>query len=1445
MSKANANSLHVTTIQGQNEAIDTFERASINRSKVPSKEVVEKLFEKLLSIRAFPEKAKLSLRNQSTERKWDLLLTENESNSSFDLNKMSMASMSSISLPGNSKSSSPKVPETILKAKSDNLPPQSKSKIPPLHAKEHQQHRETPISEGSPGWFVWKLLNKDVDVKNLVRLEKNLAENRLFDKENITWVQNFLSIQGETALAVHLSSISKKVIKSDEEYNHEYLLVKCMKNALENQAYVSQVGHSDDTPISKSVIISSLMGALTSTRMSTRFLVTEVLVNLMKNRHKDLQENIVNHLRNLSLSKKKTSHFKAWLEVFGSSLRSASWGSKISDHSYLKNYITITLILINVIVHAAGPARKRIAIRKQFEESHLLSIFETIKQFEDARIHLELEKYENSAKSDEQERNIRQSKTLPALPNLDDEYESTSMSTSSHTASGEFNELKKFGFFGPQERSTQLNASYGIRKSPVKRDASVLEDQNSDDSTMAQKVFSKIAALETSSNSHGLIDKVLLLLDCLLEKTPNSYRESGDKELFSAVTLERLIDSLSTESIARSAIAETKSLKKELKRQKQLNETLSKNAELQDKAGLRAENESQSQEIKSLGCQISLLQRQIKQLEQDKAKAFRNRNVNHSFEDLNSRDETDDDSVADDRSVSSTHLQLERISVNETPKKHFRKGPPTPPLLYSRPNLSAQKVDYNASPKRTDNDRDASTATVETPTKKSNELSVDISLKPQTLSVPSSPPSPSFLESIGKKEKISSYSGTVIMPSAPPLPPFLSNLASATAKSTKEDTKINSSEKVAIAEAAVITTVAAVPPPPPPPPPLPPFALAQSNASTLSTTSNGSIGSTPAPVPPPPPPPPPIALLPPPKAEAVSTDNAIAKCDPHVSNESTDISIRPKVKLKQLHWNKINDIEKTFWNEFEDSSISEKLAAEGIFEEVEKIFAASQPSKKSPDSEKSRKPNTDSKAAKVSFLSRDLAQQFGINLHMFAGVSDEALVIKILRCSPEILENISVIEFFNNDALVEVSDSLAKNLLPYSSDPRTGKKPQKDPKELDRADRLYLELCFNLKHYWRARSKALLFTQSYQKEHLHLKEKLDLVDLGISCVKESGSFKSVLGIMKIMGNFMNEHTKQARGFKLDSLQRLKYMKDESNSMSFLHYMEKTIRQSFSEYGSFVDDLELLTEMQNVSIEQLEVDCKAMNKEVEIINNSLQHGKLSREKDLHPSDRIIQTITVPMQNATSRNALIQSRMKRTLSVFKSLMVYFGEDPNDAKAKDGFFQKIITFVTEFKKAHVENIQKEEEQRVYDARKKRIEDESANKTPTEETDEKNFVDSVEESSAVIDSLLEKLKSTSEEAKTKRENRRSKMLTVASEMEVSSSELDSVTVENEYESVNNLKRRLTTRKSKLGLSTTNEQSVSRAQVMLHQLRTAEDLTLVIPNDDVNKENMVNIEKE
>ena len=82
---------------------------------------------------------------------------------------------------------------------------------------------------------------------------------------------------------------------------------------------------------------------------------------------------------------------------------------------------------------------------------------------------------------------------------------------------------------------------------------------------------------------------------------------------------------------------------------------------------------------------------------------------------------------------------------------------------------------------------------------------------------------------------------------------------------------------------------------------------------------------------------------------------------------------------------------------------------------------------------------------KVTFLARDISQQFSINLHAFNSFSDEEFVLKVLRCDKDVLANPAVLDFFGKEDIVEITNTLARNFEPYSTDYKTEEitKPEK------------------------------------------------------------------------------------------------------------------------------------------------------------------------------------------------------------------------------------------------------------------------------------------------------------------------------------------------------------------------------------------------------------------
>ncbi|CAK9436483.1 uncharacterized protein LODBEIA_P10410 [Lodderomyces beijingensis] len=1683
MVKTNSNSLHVTTAYVPKEPISNFNLTSIIRGKVPDHQTVDLLFEKLLSVRAFSDEAVYTLRNQSYERKWELILRENETNSNFDLDRLFLQthlkypSQMHTYIMANNNSTDIFLPSSLPqleKNASSNQESEKSESIFSIDSKKSHfsmSNIEKTPKEGTPEWFVSRILAGKLTLKDLKKLEKRLNNEVASDDKYSDWRQKFLLSQGETALAVILSKISKKSIKSNEEFDKEYLLVQCLKYIIdykhegeeeerqeEEGIEVNEVVDANATDIlkNKTILINALVYSIMSPKIVTRTIVTEVLITLMIDRPDEVYHVILTQFRNLQNVSMISSRFQAWLASFEATLPQTSRGKAFA---HLKNYIIITLVLINCIVELAGSVKRRMSVRLELNDANILRIFDKIKSFDNDRIRGQLERY-NSYAADDRELLLAEKKEK-----LESDSQSETRGCSIETCSEESssfadhhhrhnhhhhyhegykeveveveetksripedakvilrssprksNSTHSGGFEAAQENiklnpSNQNNPSYssnagnasnagkssksrtGARGSSTTTTKVDTLEKRQDLSTKIQSVLSKLVRLEKSSpsnSSSGNMGQATLLVDCLLDQLSNTVGKTTIPDQISSMTIQRLIDGLASEMVARNAIAEMRDQRKELQRLKEANRSLKKALKESVTAAKAAaaaaaaaaattttttttskesapENASQTETIAQQSKQISLLQRQIKGLEQEKNKMARNRGIYHSFEDANDT-RAQQESAIGKRGVLANVPSNESLPVyanasyaklNDSQASSIKRSS-TPPGLFAKlasapssdqgrgtfqSGNSFEAFSHSCSSKGRagaeaeaastardnilagppfSNSHSTSTLSLEqqaahsilSTTFKSHTQRHDatIPVEDSTLLVGSYPEGRPFLSQNQTPERtlsqfsIDSYhsSSRTLNPDLPP--PLLTHAANSTTSgiyptpslappvhSSFSDQSALASDNNNLTLNAHSVILPRIPPPsilmtnskatsvigpaPPAAPPLPlkldttlkaPPAPAPAPAAPAAPPAPAPAPAPPAPIPPPPPPlppslstpssvplppplPPPFPLplslplpssshgtpvappLPPsfPLPNSGSTRPASQKAAAVIESPAVESMscIRPKARMKQIHWNKINDVENTFWVDIEEESLTEKLLENGIYDEVERIFAASVSTikKRSDLNANNNSIQRDVKEAvpKVSILSRDLAQQFGINLHMFAGDSEEKFVLKVLKCSPEVMENSSVIEFFNSEQLNEISDSLAKRFLPYASDPRSTEKPKKDPNELERADRIFLELCINLRHYWKARSKALLFIQTFEKDEHDLQSALKSIDQCVEHLKSCENLRKVLGIIKLIGNFMNEHSKQASGFKLDTLQRLKFMKDEVNSLSFLHHLEKIVRQTFPEYSSFVDELSSLNEVQNISLEQLEADCNEMTKSVKIITDAIEKGKLSRPNDLHASDRILAVVDSPMKKAQSKSCALQSHLKETMSEFNSLMVFFGENPDAGGGKDSFFLKIMTFVAEFKKAHVENIQLEEEQKVYENRKKKIEEKLMSK-PNSSKDslnsedlDKNIADSLDESSAVIDLLLEKLRSDAfKRHRTKRKEPQAPTRVSTGEELTKTANLDTREMK-EYESVNTLKRRLTARKRTADASAIQSNSgVSRAEAMLHHLR-------------------------
>lgn len=1342
------------SLKSSGNFLQSFNNFASNVNQMPSPAVVDQLFERLLSIRAFSEKAVHKLRNQSTKRKWELLLRESETNIDFDLKTMLHRTMTQ---NGDDRSDR-KSDERSSGRKSDD---RSIGRSEKSEDKSDDIETYSPLSsvnvnipklkkkpkDGTPEWYVHRILSGKLNSKDYKKLDKKLSiSDKTHDSKQ--WSLAFINSQGEAALSVILSRINKKSIKSNEEFDREYLIIKCLKHIVsqlfngffeeneeneENETFIYS-GYTN-----KLHIIKSITHSLVSPRLATRILVTEVLIFLSYNRDPESLSLILESMQALQDHMGEYVRFQPWLNSFESFLDKyfiGDYASKVEYSGSLKNYCLTTLLLVNSIIDKAKLIKLRINIRRELGDSRIDKIFDKLKVINDERIDEEIEKYESYG---------------------EDDYHA---------------------FFGIDNESVDS-----------------LEDKNLDSLfTQLKQQYSDETELK------GLLQKLV--------KNPEESKITNNEE-YQKLSLEN-----------NDLQEQNKQLKKQLNKMKMDSSNTLYNEDLEFLKGeniLSADKiVEQENTINELRHQLNLLKEEPQEQRTKPIRVSMGNNV-----------------VMNELRRKLKGTELNPIVINDQEEKEgvvveIRDGhhkfnsprPPTPPPKF---------------PKFDDFDFNPVLST-------SEELSSSVPPPPPPPPVPDflkntpppAPPIPEFLEN----KVAPPPQGPA--PPPPPIPSFLQNLAK---------------------------DLNPVAPPPPPPPPVPPFLEKLSGASTPPPPPPlPTIGGIPPPPPPPlptmggipPPPPLPVPSLPgtpppPPPLPLPSLPGTPVDFSRSETNTPDNLfvepkfsipSIKPKSKLKQMHWDKIDDIDQTFWPDIEHSKLSEQLQEKGILDEVEKKFVAKS------SVIKKRKDFVDSPTKKVSLLPRDLAQQFGINLHMFGSLEVEELIHKVIVCDKEIMDNVTVLEFFNNDTLSEMNETLIRNFKPFLRDVSDENlKPKNNPNDLERPDRVYLELCFNLRHYWKSRSRALLLVHTYTQNYLDLSRKLRAIDEANQSIRNSESLKHVLGIIRSVGNFMNEDSKRALGFKLDTLQRLKFMKDESNSMHFLHYIEKIIRNTFPEYGSFVDELNSLTHLQNVSIEQIETDCGEFERQINGVVSSLERGNLSDPSVFHPDDEVVSKVKSPMENAKIKLSILKNHLKKTIEEHNSLMIYFGENTKDSHSRNSFFIKFSNFISEFKRAHIENIQKEEEQNIVDARKKVAETSKVKKEQKQKEEERAESEEPAESEvgenddsensdkeSLMDSLLEKLKSSAPSHKSSSSSiRRKKALSFYSSTsldqplnvlfpsESSNGSQLSVNEEKEYDSINDLKRRLTKRKGGnfSGTSLHSDSTLMRTQTMLKQLRS------------------------
>jgi len=466
---------------------------------------------------------------------------------------------------------------------------------------------------------------------------------------------------------------------------------------------------------------------------------------------------------------------------------------------------------------------------------------------------------------------------------------------------------------------------------------------------------------------------------------------------------------------------------------------------------------------------------------------------------------------------------------------------------------------------------------------------------------------------------------------------------------------------------------------------------------------------------------------------------------------------RPKKKLKALHWDKVDQPTTTVWatrglTSEEKEEKYQELARKGVLEEVEKLFLAKEI--------KAIGKKSGKKDDKKQIISRDLMHNFQISMAKFSSYGVEDVVRMIIHCDSKILDDPVTMEFLQKNDFCDIPDNTAKLMAPYSKDwtgPNASEsKREQDPTELTREDQIYLFTAYELHHYWKSRMRALALTRTFESDYDEISNKLLEISRVSESLRDSTSLISVLGLILDIGNFMNDANKQASGFKLSTLGRLGMLKDDRNESTFADVVERIVRNQYSGWEGFTDEISGVMTAQKINVEQLQTDAKKYIDNIKNVQMSLDSGNLSDPTKFHPEDKVSIVVQRHMKEARRKAEQLQVFLEDMQKSYDDIMAFYGEDPTDDSSRRDFFAKLANFVQEWKKSKEKNTALEEQHRRNEISMRRKQAQNANPLSPNALSSDSDAPKSPASTGAMDDLLQKLRAAKPEARDQRDRRR-----------------------------------------------------------------------------------------
>ncbi|XP_015281140.1 PREDICTED: protein diaphanous homolog 3 [Gekko japonicus] len=488
----------------------------------------------------------------------------------------------------------------------------------------------------------------------------------------------------------------------------------------------------------------------------------------------------------------------------------------------------------------------------------------------------------------------------------------------------------------------------------------------------------------------------------------------------------------------------------------------------------------------------------------------------------------------------------------------------------------------------------------------------------------------------------------------------------------------------------------AVPPPPPPPPPLPPSF----------TPGAGKLPPLGGAVPPPPPPPP------------------GGQCSPHVLpfGLKPKKQFKPEITMKRLNWSKIRPhdmCENCFWLTANDG----RYESADLLGKLELTFCC-QRRERTKDDDLEEKKCIKKQIKELKILDPKTAQNLAIFLGSFR-VPYEDIRTMILEVDE-----------------TQLSESMLQNLIKYLPEQKQlGELPKWKSEYNNLSEPEQFAVVMSGVKRLQPRLSAILFKLQFEEQVSNIKPDIMAVSAACEEIKKSNSFRKLLELVLLVGNYMNAGSRNAQtfGFNLSSLCKLKDTKSVDQKTTLLHFLVEICEEKYPDVLRFVEDLQHVDKASRVSAESLEKSLKQMERQLKQLEKDLE--TFPPPEDIH--DKFVtkmSTFAIQAKEQFQKLSRMHNNMEK---LYQNVMGYYAIDLKKVSVEE-FLTDLNNFRTAFTQAAKENTRRREAEEKQ--RRANIAKEKAEKEKLERQQKKKHLlgmNTEGDEMGVMDSLLEALQS------------------------------------------------------------------------------------------------------